>query len=666
MQNLKKANKSVYGVFIFIAAIVLLMNISSIVFSPILTFINLSISTVLILIVWMFIKNKENCFINISSDATKFVDENINSIVNGLPVPVAILKSGDLDNVVFYNSEFLKIFINDEYNFSLGALIDSKTLNNVYETGSFGADSSHNFLNISYGKKKFKIYAKKIDDFLVLYFVDNTIYRAIKRKYLDSRICVGFILFDNKEELKRYATEEQSSQISVSVENTLREWIRSVQGIFRKLSDEKYFIVFQEKYLKEFIESKFSIIDKVHTFRIDEHRYATVSVGISRGEETLSDAALEAKKALNMSLGRGGDQVTIKKKNSYEFFGGTSQGLEKRSKVKTRVVAMTLLEKIQESDTVFIMGHKYSDFDSIGAAAALWSICTRVKKKKAYVVVDKSQSLAGLAIEHLEKFSSDKMFISPHQALSMAAPGSLLIIVDTHSLKFLESADLYSKINNVAVIDHHRMTVDKIDNAAVFFHEPFASSACEMVAEMVQYMFDGHLKKSEAECLLAGIMLDTKNFTLKTGIRTFEAAAYLKKKGAESTEVKKMFGSSIDMYKLKYNIISNSHVFGNFVIARLEEPNVKTNVRVACSQAADELLNLKNIKASFVLFESDGKVNISARSLGDMNVQLIMEALGGGGHQTMAAAQISDTSFDEVEERLIRIINERSNDIKSK
>lgn len=666
MQNLKKANKSVYGVFLFIAAIVLLMNISSIVFSPILTFINVSISLVLTFIVWMFIKNQENCLNNISADANEFVDDNISNIINGLPTPIAVLKGGTFDNVVFYNSEFLKVFSDDGYGFSLDSLIDAKTLKNVYESGSFSADSNYNFLNLSYGKRKFKIYAKKINDFLVLYFVDNTLYRAIKRKYLDSRICIGFILFDNKEELKRYATEEQSSQISVSVENTLREWIKGVQGIFRKLSDEKYFVIFEEKYLKNFIKNKFDVIDKVHTFGIDEHRYATVSVGISRGEEILSDAALEAKKALNMSLGRGGDQVTIKKKNSYEFFGGTSQGLEKRSKVKTRVVAMTLLEKIQESDTVFIMGHKYSDFDSIGAAAALWSICTRVKKKKAYVVVDKSQSLAGLAIEHLEKFSSDKMFISPHQAISMVTPSSLLIIVDTHSLKFLESADLYSKISNVAVIDHHRMTVDKIDNAAVFFHEPFASSACEMVAEMVQYMFDGHLKKSEAECLLAGIMLDTKNFTLKTGIRTFEAAAYLKKKGAESTEVKKMFGSSIDMYKLKYSIISNSHVFGNFVIARLEKSDIKTNVRIACSQAADELLNLKNVKASFVLFESDGKINISARSLGDMNVQLIMEALGGGGHQTMAAAQVTATSFDEVEEKLIRVIKEKSNDIKSK
>ena len=658
MKEKTSMDKSLYGIFIFISAIILLMNFSSFVFSPILTFINISISLVLIFIVWIFIKNRENFLFNISCDSSKFVNDNIDSIINGIPLPIVILKDDNFENIVFYNSEFASTFMNHKDKFSFDSLLDLNILKSNLTSESDGGN--YGFLNICYDGKEFKMYAKKIGEFLVLYFLDNTVYKSIKRKYLDSRICVGFILFDNKEELKRYANEEQSSQISISVENTLRDWIKEAKGIFRKLSDEKYFVVFKEKYLKNFADNKFNIIDKIHDFKIDEHRYATVSIGISRGEESLSEAAVEAKNALNMSLGRGGDQVTIKKKNYYEFFGGTSQGLEKRSKVKTRVVAMALLEKIQESDTVFIMGHKYSDFDSVGSAVALWSVCTRVKKKKAYVVIDKEQSLARSAIDHIEKFSSDKMFVSPNQAISFVTPKSMLIVVDTHSIKFLESADLYSKVKNVAVIDHHRMAIDKIDNAAVFFHEPFASSACEMVAEMVQYMFDGHLKKSEAECLLAGIMLDTKNFTLKTGIRTFEAAAYLKKKGAESIEVKRMFSSSIDMYRLKYNVIANSHVFDSFVISRLEKADIEDNARVACSQAADELLNLKNIKASFVLFKSDGKINVSARSLGNVNVQLIMEELGGGGHQTMAAAQVAYSSFDEVEEKLVKIIRAKS------
>lgn len=658
---MKRDNKSWYGVFIFISAVILLMNISSFILSPILMFMNVSISLTLILVVWMFIKNREKYAGSISLDAAEFVGNNISGIINGIPVPLAVIKDEDVKNIVFCNSEFINTFTRNTDNFSLGSLIDPNVLKNAVKSGNFGEDGSCGFWGISYGKKAFKIYIKKINNFAILYFVDNTVYRSLKKRYIDSRICVGLILFDNKEELKRYTTEEESSRISVLVESTLRDWVKGAHGIFRKLSDEKYFVIFEDKYLKNFIENKFDIIDKMHEFKIDEHRYATVSMGISRGELTLLDAEAEARNALNMSLGRGGDQVTIKKRGSYEFFGGTSQGLEKRSKVKTRVVAMALLEKIQESDCVFIMGHKYSDFDSIGAAAALWNVCVKAKKKKAYVVVDKSQSLAGSAIEYLEKFSSGNMFISPDKASALVSPKSLLIIVDTHSLKFLESAELYSKINNVAVIDHHRMTVDKINNVEVLFHEPFASSACEMVTEMVQYMCDGYLKKVEAECLLAGIMLDTKNFTLKSGIRTFEAAAYLKKKGAESAEVKKMFGSSLDMYKLKYQIISGAHIFENVVISRLETSDIKSNIRVACSQAADELLNLKNIKASFVLFESDGKINVSARSLGDINVQLIMESLGGGGHQTMAAAQIADKSFDEVEEELIRVIKEKMN-----
>ncbi len=637
------------------------MNFSTLIFSPILMFINVSISLMLILIIWTIIKNSEGFLSNISSDSTEFINDNICGIINGVPAPIVVVKDDDPEKIIFYNSEFLNTFIKDTDGFSLSFLIDSNILGDAVHLGFFSKDIKRNFIKISYNKRFFKIYLKKINNFAVLYFLDDTPYRLLQKRYVDSRMCVGLILFDNREELKRYTTEEQGSQISISVESTLREWVKKADGIFRKLSDEKYFIIFEEKYLKSFIENKFNIIDKIHDFKVDEHRYATVSIGISRGEISLSDAATEARNALNMSLGRGGDQVTIKNKGSYEFFGGTSQGLEKGSKVKTRVVAMALLEKIKESDFVFIMGHKYSDFDSIGAAAAIWSICSRAKKKKSYVVVDKSQSLAGSAIEHLEKFSSDSMFISPDKACDLVTDKSLLIVVDTHSLKFLESARLYSKISNVAVIDHHRMTIDKIDNASVLFHEPFASSACEMVAEMVQYMFDGYLKKAEAECLLAGIMLDTKNFTLKSGVRTFEAAAYLKKKGAESTEVKKMFGESIDMYKLKYLIISSARVFGNVVISRLENADVKNNIRVVCSQAADELLNLKNIKASFVLFESDGKINISARSLGDINVQLIMESLGGGGHQTMAAAQIVGESLGKVEEKLIKVVKEKIN-----
>ena len=426
------------------------------------------------------------------------------------------------------------------------------------------------------------------------------------------------------------------------------------QGIFKKLSSGKYFVVFEEKYLKQFISEKFKIIDKIHSAQIDDHRYATVSIGISRGAENLFKAKNEAARALDMALGRGGDQVAVKGKSSYEFFGGASQGLEKRSKVRTRVVASMLSERIDSCDCVFIMGHKYSDFDSVGAAVALWSICTRIKNKKSFVVINKKESMASSAIEYLERLDSDKIFISPTQAQTMITDKSLLIVVDTHSLNFLENNDVYLMSKNIAVIDHHRLTVIKVENAMIFYHEPSASSVCEMVTELVQYIGDKCLEKSEAECLLAGITLDTKNFTLKAGVRTFEAAAYLRKKGADISEVKQMFAGSIENYKLKCRIIENARIIENCAVARLDEFNKGS--RMACAQAADELLNVKNIKASFVLFPNNDKINISARSLGEINVQTIMEKLGGGGHQTMAATQIEGMNMEQVEKKLIDII----------
>ncbi len=655
---------SVYGVFSVVSILLFIMSVSVFIFNPVLALINTAITLILVLIGFAVLKNYDGYLKNISDNVKKFIDSDFSNILDGMPTPIAVVEKNNLGNMVFCNSEFKNVFINNTFEFSLNSVISIKALSDFVNSAFRNSDYSNEHIRISYNNKKFKIYIKAINNFVVLYFTDDTEYRELRKKYIDSRPCVGFVLFDNKEELKRYSTDEQNSQIAISVENMLREWMNGINGILKKLNDEKYFIIFEEKFLKQFIDDKFKIIDKIHNAKIDEHRFATVSIGISRGEENLEKSKDEAKSALNMSLGRGGDQVTIKNKNSYEFFGGTSQGIEKRSKVKTRVVAMNLLEKIQNSDSVFIMGHKYSDFDSIGAAAAIWSICSKLKKKASYIVVNKAQSLANSAINYLEKTVSENMFISTSQAKNLIMPNSLLIIVDTHSLNFLESSHLYSKINRVAVIDHHRLAVDKISNAEIFFHEPFASSTCEMVSELIQYMGDKCLKKPEFECLLAGIMLDTKNFTLKSGVRTFEAAAYLKRRGADNSKVKKIFASSFDSYKLKCRIIENTKIIENCAISRFEEKlseSIKKNIRISCSQAADELLNLQDVKASFVIFESDNKVNISARSFGEVNVQVIMELLGGGGHQTMAAAQISDMSFDAVEKKLIEIIKEKNN-----
>jgi c-di-AMP phosphodiesterase-like protein len=305
------------------------------------------------------------------------------------------------------------------------------------------------------------------------------------------------------------------------------------------------------------------------------------------------------------------------------------------------------------------MGHKYSDLDCIGAAIGIWNVACKALCRPSYIVANVTKSLASPQITSLENaYPDEKIFMSPQEAQSILTQRSLLIIVDTHSQDFVESADLLQAASRIVVIDHHRMMVRHIQNSLVFFHEPYASSTCEMVTELLQYIDDSHLTQTEAEALLSGIMLDTKNFVLKTGARTFEAAAYLRRRGADTVNVKRMFSDSIDAYKAKYKIVSNAEIFNRFAVAFTEKEFPE--LRVASAQAADELLSIQGIDASFVLFPSGGAINISARSLGDVNVQLIMEALGGGGHLTMAGAQLSDMTVGQARERLIEAIREFS------
>ena len=348
--------------------------------------------------------------------------------------------------------------------------------------------------------------------------------------------------------------------------------------------------------------------------------------------------------------------MAIKNGNTFEFFGGVSKGVERHDKVRSRVIALTLADNIKNSDCVFVMGHQFSDLDSVGASIGLWSAITKGQEKPCYVVLNREQTLAGALVETVEKAGNTGMFLSPREALSLITDRSLLIIVDTHSESFVESRDLYKYSKRTVVIDHHRMMVKHIENAIIFYHEPYASSASEMVTELVQYLGENAIGRLEADALLAGITLDTKNFVLKTGVRTFEAAAFLRRKGADTVEVKRLFSNSIDTYRAKYQLVSNAEIYNSCAVTAADEDC--PDIRIASAQAADELLGVQGVNASFVLYSSAGTVNISARSLGAVNVQVVMEKLGGGGHQTMAGAQLKDTTVTAVRERLIEILNE--------
>ncbi len=416
-------------------------------------------------------------------------------------------------------------------------------------------------------------------------------------------------------------------------------------------------VLTDEAHIRAAMEKRFEILDAIRSIKAGERRSATVSMGVGRGADSLQQGEEWARKALDMALGRGGDQVAVKQKDdTYEFFGGLSKGVEKRDKVRTRVIAATLSDHIKSSDVVFVMGHKFSDLDCVGAAIGLWSVVTKSLKKPAYIVINRTQSLASPLISSMEASEDGKIFISPLDAMSMVTPKTMLIVVDTHSQEFVESSELLTAVSRVVVIDHHRMMVKHIENALVFYHEPYASSTSEMVAELVQYIGDGALNQTEAEALLSGIMLDTKNFVLKTGVRTFEAAAYLRRRGADTVEVKRMFSDTIDTYKAKYRIVSSAEILNDCAITSSDKEF--PDIRITSAQAADELLSIQGVNASFVIFPSGNTVNVSARSLGEINVQLIMEALGGGGHLTMAGAQLTGVTVQQAREKLISVLHD--------
>lgn len=530
---------------------------------------------------------------------------------------------------------------------SIRKFIYPKTVEQILEAS--GTD-------ITIGKRHFTVYGTQTSSGCIMYFTDNTYYKNIEKEYRETRPVVALAYFDNREELARCSSSSEDTRIASEVEETLIQWAQSMGGFLKKMSSGRFIIVTDERHIKNEMERRFPILDSIRAIHAGEHLTATISVGVSLDAKSPKEAEKWARTALDMALGRGGDQVAVKKKNdTYEFFGGLSKGVERRDKVRTRVFAATISDDIKESDNVLIMGHRFSDLDCMGSAVGMWNVASKYLKRPAYIVDDSSQTLASSLINMVKaKYPEEKIFISPQEAVTKVMPKTTLVVLDTHSPDFVESPELLKSVTRVIVIDHHRMMVRHIENALVFYHEPFASSTSEMVTELVQYIGDTTLTESEAEALMAGIMLDTKNFVLKTGVRTFEAAAYLRRKNADTVKVKRLFSDSIDAYKAKYRIVSNAQVYGNFAIASADSEF--SDIRISAAQAADELLSIKGVEASFVIYPAGGVINISARSLGDVNVQLVMESLGGGGHFTMAGAQLENVTVEQAKEKLISVI----------
>lgn len=490
---------------------------------------------------------------------------------------------------------------------------------------------------------------------MAVYFEDCTETVILRQEKKDTALVVSIIAIDNYEELLSSTSESEKSSILAEIDKRLSEWTSDINGMIRRYDRDKYLFVLEEKDFQYILEQKFTILDSVRSIQSLEGINATLSIGVGKDGESPKEKFGFASLALEMALSRGGDQVVIKNKYNFDFYGGMSKEVEKRTKVKSRVMANALNRLIRDSSQVFIMGHKMSDIDCVGAAVGM--VCaTRQQEQTARIVIDRQRTLAGAFLDRIGEIPEyTDVFITPEEAMLMADNDTLLIVVDTNRPDMVESEPLLQSINRVAVIDHHRRAAQYIENCAVNMHEPYASSACELVAELLQYMVPNRtILRAEAECLMAGIYLDTKGFTVKTGVRTFEASAYLRRAGADTVEVKKLFQNSFEGYMNRQSIISQARTLQNGVVIAITDNQVD---RAIAAQAADELLNIMGVSASIVAFMEEDKVVVSARSLGSINVQIIMEKIGGGGNLTAAGAQLTGYSPKQVEYMIIEVID---------
>ena len=488
------------------------------------------------------------------------------------------------------------------------------------------------------------------------YWVETTEADHLREVYEASRPVAAILMLDNYEDLMKACEDTQRSAVLAQIDEKLQTWANAGQGILLKTDRNHYLFLFEEQYFQHFVDEKFSILDTVRAIRVAENIHPTLSIGIGKDSPSIPELYKNAKLSLEMALSRGGDQAVVRNQVDFAFYGGRTKATEKRTKVKSRVMANAFRELIADAGEVYIMGHSFADMDAVGAAAG---ICCAARKrgKQARIVIDREHTAAETLIARLDALPEySGVFLTPAEAFLQMRADTLLVVVDTNRPDMVENPQLLESCNRVAVIDHHRRAATYIENAAFNFHEPYASSASELVTELLQYLVEPtDLLREEAGALLAGIVLDTKHFTQRTGGRTFEAAAFLRRSGADTAEVQRLFQGDLKDMVTKYDIIRRAEMYrSNIAVSVVEEPGVD---RVAAAQAADDLLTLKGVQASFVVYAAEGAVLMSARSLGEINVQVILEALGGGGNSTTAGARIEDTDPESVRQQLIGVLD---------
>ena len=491
------------------------------------------------------------------------------------------------------------------------------------------------------------------DGSISAFFYDITEINTLLRENYDNKMIMGLLYIDNYEEALESIDEVKRSLLSALVERKITKFMQSIDAVTRKLEKDKYIVIFKNKYLDQLKQDRFSILDEVKGVNIGNDMAVTISFGIGISMESYTQSYDFARAAIDMALGRGGDQVVLKEKNNISYFGGKSQRIGTNTRVKARVKAHALSELIEAKDNVLIMGHKNSDTDAIGAAIGVYRIC-RTFNKTAHIVINDISSSIAPTIERMKATSENgsELFVTGEKALTMVDKDTMLVVVDVNNSEFVECEELLNKVSTIVLLDHHRQGPTTIKNTVLSYIEEYASSSCELVAEILQYIdLDVKMTSTEAAAMYSGIMIDTNNFLVKTGARTFEAAAFLRRNGAEVTRIRKEFRTEMDEFKLKAKIASMAEIYrGAFAFATYTEGDNKDKNRVILgAKVANELMNISNVKASFVFTSCDNEVYISARSIDEVNVQLLMEKIGGGGHLSVAGAQPKGVTIEEAE-----------------
>ncbi len=599
-------------------------------------------------------------------ELTSTVDSAAKTSLINSPFPLIILEANG--NIVWKSSKFISEFANIDIN----TYMEELSAGIKDEIGNKQNNNQDIIKQMEIGNKTYKIvgkYAKakrnKKDYMVILYFIDDTENIKLQKEYKDSKSCVAIIMVDNYEETMQRLESEEKPQAIAELDKYIYDWTDETNGVLIKTEKDRYIYFFEQRYLEKIKEDKFSILDNIKEIDMKEKVQFTLSIAISNQGNTDKEKYKSAQAAMDIVLGRGGDQAVIRENDIYKFFGGRAEEVEKRTKVKARIVAQALENLIKESKKVMIMGHSNPDMDCVGASLGIYRLA-KTLGKNAYIVMDyNSVSLSNFkkSIEKDEEY--EDVIINKEVALENVDEGTLLVIVDTHKINYVESSELVDKTKEIVIIDHHRRSADFIENATLTFQEVYASSTSELVTELLQYAEEKiELKTIETESLYAGIMMDTKNFTFKTGVRTFEAAAYLRKCGVDIIRVKKWFQSDLEGFNKIAQIVGKAEIINESIAISVYEEKAK-DVNVICAKAADELLTINNITASFVIGNLDDKVCISGRSIGDINVQLILEKLGGGGHITLAGAQVEGMTIEETKQELINRINEYFSELES-